>query len=142
MIRYVCKNPYCLNTFLSPDLDIFKRCELCDDTFIHVGNPERSNSDSYPPVETLEELKIKYIKMRDKALREGLTEDECLTVGRAVRKIRLPMRKKLLRESGLWKEGIVYKYIMKKNGLLKMVEDKRATRKIKNDQKKINRRSN
>src|SRR6185437_5531057 len=135
MIRYVCKNPYCLNTFLSPVLDIFKRCELCGDTFIRVGNPETNNDESlYPPLETIKELKNKYVKLRKKSLREGLTEEESLTIGRAVRKIPLYEREKLLRINGLWKNGIIYKHIMTKNGLIKMVEDKIA---IKRKCKKI-----
>lgn len=128
MLRYVCENPNCLNTFISPDLDIFKKCEFCGQHLIHVGKPQRDGDETpYPPIgETKEELKAKYVKLRRWALKWGITESECLTVGRAVRKIPFKDRKQLLEESGLWQEGIIYKHIKTKEGLFKMEVDKSA----------------
>lgn len=125
MLRYVCENPNCLNTFLSPDLDIFKKCELCGEHLIHVGKPQRDGDDKpYPPLgETKEDLKAKYVKARKHALSFGMTDDECLTVGRAVRKLSYEERKQALQENGLWQEDIIYKHVKSKEGLWKMVID-------------------
>lgn len=125
MFRYVCENPTCLSTFLSPNLDIFKKCDLCGDGLIHVGKPDKEENIEYPPIETIEELKDKYLKLREKAIRIGLLESECLTVGRAFRKLTFEERKRLLQENGLWKEGVIYKHVMM-HGLLKMVIDEKA----------------
>lgn len=69
-------------------------------------------------------------------MRTGLLEYECLTMGRAFRKIRFEERKRLLQENDLWEENVIYKNVMM-HGLLKMVIDKKATyyrkRKINND---------
>lgn len=126
MLRYVCKNQNCLNTFLSHDLDIFKKCESCGEHLVHVGKPDKQGETDYPPPETKEELKAKYIKLREKKLRIGLLKSECLTVGRAIRKLSFQERKQLLQEHGLWEEGIIYKHMMTEGDLLKIVVDKRA----------------
>lgn len=128
MLRYVCENPNCLNTFLSPDLDIFKKCEFCGEHLIYVGKPKRDSDETpYPPIdETKEDLKIKYVKLRRRALKWGLTKSECLTVGRSVRKIPFKERKQLLEENGLWKEEVIYKHVKTKEGLIKMEIDKVA----------------
>jgi hypothetical protein len=122
MLRYLCNNPNCLNTFLSADLLKSKKCELCGSFLTHLGKPE--NATDSPANETIKELKVKYVKLREKAFRIGLLEHECIIVGRAIRKLSFEMRKKLLQDAGLWEEDIIYKHVMI-DGLLKMIPDKR-----------------
>ncbi len=122
MLRYVCEK--CLYSFLSPKLDKFRRCDKCDGHLIHVGKPERKAGE-YPPIETLNELKAKYVKLREKALRIGLLYSETLVVGRAVRKLSFKVRKRLLKKAGLWQEGVIYKHVMSEGGLIQMVIDKK-----------------
>lgn len=71
-----------------------------------------------------EELKEKYVKLTEKARRIGLLESECIIRGSAFRKLSFQVRKKLLEDTGLWEEGIIYTHVMI-DGLLKMIPDKR-----------------
>lgn len=131
MLRYFCDNPNCLRTFLSPYLDIFRKCESCGNLLKHVGKPERAGEDKsspYPKDERKDDLKIKYVELRRLALKFGLTDDQCQMMGRAIRKLPFKERKRALEENGLWEEGVIYKHVQTKEGLMKMVIDQKAMR--------------
>ena len=131
MLRYVCKNPECLHTFLSPDLDKKRTCEICGSLLIYVGNPDiKLTEDDYRFTLTLEELKKHYVKLTKRLFREGITDSECLIRGCAIRKLSFTSRETLLKENGLWNtdSNIVYKMVKGKNELWKMVKDGKASR--------------
>jgi hypothetical protein len=123
MLRYVCPNPNCLHTFLSPKLEFHSRCELCKRFLLHFGKPEKETQPS-PSIETMTDLKEKYASLTKKSLDIGLTDEECIIMGRAFRKLGFDIRKQIIEDSGLWQNGVIYKHVMI-DGLLKMVIDKR-----------------
>jgi len=127
MIRYVCRNADCLNTFLSLDLERFKKCELCGQILMHVGKPEKIYDKPYPPSgESTQSLKIEYVRLMEKSLTVGLTEEEGRKIGRCVRNISPEERKKFLKKVHLWKEDVIYKHAMTEEGLSKMIPDENA----------------
>lgn len=126
MIRYVCDNPSCLNSFISEDLDIYNLCELCGSELIYIGKTKKDDvKNPYLPKETIEELKIKYVQLIEKSFNEGLTKDECCTVGRACRKIKHRDRKDLLKCVSSWKSDVHYKHVLTESGLMKRVKIKK-----------------
>lgn len=133
MIRYVCKNPYCLFTYLSDTFDKNKKCDLCGQLFMSFGKPNLTQSKPNIVLSRHDLLK-EYVMLQQKAISIGLTEDECIKSGRAVRLLSYEERKNALEKAGLWDESIIYKYVFV-DGLMKMVVDRNAMnyRKRKND---------
>lgn len=122
MIRYVCDNPYCLNTFLSEDLDRNKICEICGNRLIHFGHTKKFDLEHAEiRKETREELKIKYIMLMEKSFNEGLTQEECIKLGRCFR-IFHRERNEILKSVPLWNQYDKYKFVLTENRLMKRVK--------------------
>lgn len=125
MLRYVCKNLECLHTFLSPDLDRKKTCEFCGSLLTYIGNPEvKETEDDYRFTLSIDELKEHYVRLTKRLYGEGITYPECLIRGCAIRKLSWTF----LQDQTCYDQDIVYKMVIGKNGLRKMVKDGKATR--------------
>lgn len=121
MIRYVCNNPVCLNSFLSDLYEPSKKCH-CGNILLHFGNiPEKE----IPKKLTSQQIIDLYPILWKKSLEIGITEEEGIILGKCVKLTTWEFRKKQLKKKGIHiSDNDIFKFTKTKDGLLKRVKDK------------------